>query len=167
MFDTIMSLQSREGGGDSGGDDLVGHTVKDCMTRLFKHGSFDVEAITMQYPVMYEESMNTVLVQECIRYNKLIDIKSINDSRPKQLYTPLCVIHMLPVKDRQPTKGGVYRCPVYKVLSRRGVLSTTGHSTNFIMWIEIPSNREDIKNFTGDADQAVWIMAGVAAFGSL
>jgi dynein heavy chain len=95
------------------------------------------------------------------------DIKSINDSRPKQLFTPMCVIHMLPVKDRAPTTSGIYRCPVYKVLSRRGVLSTTGHSTNFIMWIEVPSNREDFKNNMNDADQAGWIMAGVAAFCSL
>ena len=51
---------------------------------------------------------------------------------------------------------------MYKVLSRRGVLSTTGHSTNFIMWIEVPSNREDFKNNANDADQAGWIMAGVA-----
>lgn len=35
-------------------------------------GQFDVEVVTMQYPIVYEESMNTVLVQECIRYNKLI-----------------------------------------------------------------------------------------------
>ena len=95
------------------------------------------------------------------------DIKSINDSRPKQLFTPMPVIHMLPVKDRMPTTSGIYRCPVYKVLSRRGVLSTTGHSTNFIMWIEVPSNREDFKNNMNDADQAGWIMAGVAAFCSL
>ena len=95
------------------------------------------------------------------------DIKSLNDSRPKQLFTSMCVIHMMPIKDRVAPSGGVYRCPVYKVLSRRGTLSTTGHSTNFIMWIEVPSNREDIKNFDNLADQAVWIKAGVAAFGSL
>ena len=52
-------------------------------------------------------------------------------------------------------------------LSRRGVLATTGHSTNFIMWIEIPSKRKDIINFFGASDQEVWIKAGVAAFSSL
>jgi dynein heavy chain len=38
---------------------------------------FDVEAIQMAYPVVYHESMNTVLAQECIRYNKLtVTVKS-------------------------------------------------------------------------------------------
>jgi len=49
---------------------------------------------------------------------------------------------------------GVYRCPMYKVLSRRGTLSTTGHSTNFVLMIELPSKEE----------QDVWIKAGVAVF---
>ena len=99
-------------------------------------------------------------------------INSINDSLPKQLYTPIPVIHLSPVKDRVMPTGGIYQMPVYKILSRRGVLSTTGHSTNFVCWIEIPSNRETVVqpnfvNQTGRADQEDWINAGVAAFTSL
>lgn len=94
-------------------------------------------------------------------------LKSLNDSLPKQLYTELPVILLDPIKDRRPTEAGVYRLPIYKILSRAGVLATTGHSTNFVMWMEVPSNRTDIKNNLGEADQKEWIMGGVAAFCSL
>ena len=92
---------------------------------------------------------------------------TINDSFPKQLYTEIPVIHLDPEQNRKDPTGNVYRCPVYKILSRRGTLSTTGHSTNFIMWIELPSNRTNIINNEGRADQEEWIRAGVAAFSSL
>ena len=46
---------------------------------------------------------------------------------------------------------------MYKVESRRGTLSTTGHSTNFVMYIELPSKEQE----------DTWIRAGVAAFLSL
>jgi len=314
MFDTLLQLESSGGGGGGGGtsrEDIISRDVDDILGRLEKKGLFDIEAIGMMYPVVYNESMNTVLIQECIRYNKLIgvmletlpllakalkglvvmsneleamgdsiavatvpqawetkaypslkplaawaadlmerldfvltwiekgvpatfwisgfyfpqafltgsmqnfaraqslpidtisfdfimletfsadtisdkpasgvyirglfmegarwdpEIKSLNDSKPKQLFSPAPIMHLRPVKDRAPVSGGIYRCPVYKVLSRAGVLSTTGHSTNFIMWIEMPSNREDEINNDGNVDQLCWVKAGVAAFCSL
>lgn len=52
----------------------------------------------------------------------------------------LPMIHLVPQADRQTPEKGIYNCPVYKVVSRRGTLSTTGHSTNFVMFFEMPTN---------------------------
>lgn len=84
------------------------------------------------------------------------DYKShqLDDSDPKKLFTDIPLILLLPEVDRVPPKEGIYNCPVYKVLSRSGTLSTTGHSTNFVMMMELPTNEIEDK----------WIKAGVAAF---
>lgn len=76
----------------------------------------------------------------------------IVNSRPKELYTDLPMLNFVPCPDRVPPKG-VYDCPLYKVLTRRGVLLTTGHSTNFVMMLELPTTESAQK----------WIKAGVAA----
>lgn len=34
--------------------------------------AFDLEQVSKGYPTLYEESMNTVLFQECVRYNGLL-----------------------------------------------------------------------------------------------
>lgn len=67
------------------------------------------------------------------------------------------MVWFLPKHNRVKPVTGIYNCPLYKVLSRSGTLSTTGHSTNYCMMIEIPSRE----------DEEVWIRAGVALFLSL
>lgn len=78
----------------------------------------------------------------------------LQDSKPKELFSNLPLIHLVPEVNRVVQRKGLYMCPIYKVVSRAGTLSTTGHSTNFVMFLELPSNR----------DENIWIVAGVAAF---
>lgn len=78
----------------------------------------------------------------------------LDDSKPKQLYTEVPLICYVPKRNRVKAATGIYDCPVYKVLSRTGTLSTTGHSTNFVQYIELPTKE----------DQNKWIRGGVAAF---
>ncbi|RHY82455.1 hypothetical protein DYB31_012048 [Aphanomyces astaci] len=101
---------------------------------------------------------------------------SLVDPIPKELFSKMPVMHLMPVKHRQAPQSGIYRCPVYKILTRTGTLSTTGHSTNFVMWIEVPSNKDTIfrNSLVSEtnlqmqfADQDYWIKAGVACFLSL
>lgn len=91
------------------------------------------------------------------------------ESFPRELYVSMPYIQIAPkVKNKVPVVEGipehytgsrmgtahVYMCPVYKTSFRQGTLSTTGHSTNFVMFIRLPmANMHKQKH---------WIKRGVA-----
>jgi dynein heavy chain len=69
------------------------------------------------------------------------------------MYMPVLWLDPI-IKDANYGKTpGMYNIPFYKVSSRAGTLSTTGHSTNFIRILEVP---------TGDRPPAHWIRRSVA-----
>ncbi|XP_030767557.1 dynein heavy chain 1, axonemal-like isoform X2 [Sitophilus oryzae] len=89
------------------------------------------------------------LFLEGARWNA--SMKILDESNPKELYIEMPVIWLLP-EENHTRPPNVYECPVYKTLTRAGTLSTTGHSTNYVLSIEIPAKKP----------QPHWIKRGVA-----
>jgi dynein heavy chain, axonemal len=76
----------------------------------------------------------------------------MDDSTPRVLLDVMPCIWLKPVitADYHPTS--VYDCPLYKTSIRAGTLSTTGHSTNFVVALPVPTT----------ATQDHWIRRGCA-----
>lgn len=83
----------------------------------------------------------------------------IQESLPKELFDVMPLINLVPTRTDLPdqaknTKANskVYSCPLYKTSLRAGTLSTTGHSTNFVIALNIPTT----------VDPNHWVRRGVA-----
>ena len=89
---------------------------------------------------------------EGARWDK--ETKTLAESIPKVQYSKLPPIKMRTRKvgKEEPEHLG-YKCPVYITQGRWGETNTVGHSTNFIFYIYLPSNK----------DTAHWTNRGVAA----
>ena len=70
LFVVIMMNFNQSGGSSDKADDVLNDIAEDILSKLPK--DFDLEVALQKYPVMYEESMNTVLVQEMERFNQFV-----------------------------------------------------------------------------------------------
>ncbi|CAK7297493.1 Dynein axonemal heavy chain 6 [Vulpes lagopus] len=64
----------------------------------------------------------------------------IEDALPGQMNPMLPVVHFEPRQNYVPNPT-LYHSPLYKTGARAGTLSTTGHSTNFVVTVLLPSKR--------------------------
>lgn len=80
MFETLLSLQPRtSAAGGNSRESTIANLARDIEAQI--PSNFDIESARRAYPVAYAESMNTVLVQELVRFNKLLTVvkRSLSD----------------------------------------------------------------------------------------
>ena len=81
------------------------------------------------------------LFLEGARYDA--EAKELAESEKKVLFTEVPMMWFEPCNTETLEHDPHYNCPLYKESARRGVLATTGHSSNFVMYLKLPSTRPE------------------------
>jgi dynein heavy chain, axonemal len=91
LIETILSVQPRSGTSEGKSrEDIIFDIV--TLVQSKTPPIFDYEKIFDRYPTDYDESMNTVLVQEVIRYNRLLEVMILSLENVKKAIRGLIVM---------------------------------------------------------------------------
>lgn len=126
--------------------------------------SIPIDLLTVSFEVMTEDQFDKgpedgVYVRgfflEGSRWDRAKNC--LGEQYPRQLTDVMPISKLMPCLGDDPSllkaKETCYECPVYKTSLRRGTLSTTGHSTNYVMSILLRTDRPSQH----------WINRGVAS----
>ena len=83
--------------------------------------------------------------------------RKLCESQPKVLFVPAPCMWLRPKRSDALLEYPHYNCPMYRTAERKGVLATTGHSTNFVMMVKVPT----------DQSAKHWILRGVCMLSQL
>jgi dynein heavy chain len=84
------------------------------------------------------------------------ELQMLEVSQPKEMFCALPMVHFTPAAGHK-CDPAEYACPIYKTSERKGVLSTTGMSTNYVVAMELPTA----------LPPDTWVMYGVACLCNL
>ncbi|KAJ3328189.1 Dynein heavy chain 7, axonemal [Blyttiomyces sp. JEL0837] len=125
--------------------------------------SLPIDLLAMRFTIMDKDSYDQGPTDGVYIHGMFLEgakwdreTKYLGESNLKQLTDLMPVVLVTPIlqddEDYLKMKEECYDCPVYKTSARRGTLSTTGHSTNFVMIISLPT----------DKPKRHWVNRGVA-----
>ncbi|XP_069175792.1 dynein axonemal heavy chain 7 isoform X4 [Procambarus clarkii] len=83
--------------------------------------------------------------------------KRLDEALPRRLHEHMPPLWLQPMVREEIPREPTYSCPVYKTSERRGNLTTTGHCTNYVFSVNIPTH----------LDEDHWTLRGVALLCSL
>ena len=96
---------------------------------------------------------STVYVRVCVSVYYIRNSGILEEQYNRILYNPMPVICIKPTRKTEiDSTTRRYQCPMYKTSERRGQLSTTGHSTNFVLTVLLDT----------DVTPEHWIKRGTA-----
>lgn len=104
-------------------------------TLTFDHGVLDVDS--KDQPPDDGVYINGLFL-EGARWNW--EQKVLDEQLPKVLIYPMPAIYLIPTTINDLTEGNRYKSPLYKTAERKGTLSTTGHSTNYVIPVYLNTN---------------------------
>lgn len=131
LFDSFISVIESSGGSDDSNamEKLLIAITSDMLMKLPKN--FDIEIAANKYPVMYTESMNTVLIQEMERYNVLLSV--IRNSLQNLIKAIKGAIVMTPELETMALSLSVAKYPLmWAKFSYPSLKSLGGYVTNFV-----------------------------------
>ncbi|KAJ3073863.1 Dynein heavy chain 7, axonemal [Podochytrium sp. JEL0797] len=130
-----------------------------CLQNFARKYTIPIDQLTFDYQVQTTKTAGVRpeegqyvfgLFLEGARWD--IQQNSIVESHPRVLFDVVPVIWLKPTEFSKLNIEKKYECPIYKTSARRGILSTTGHSTNFVMNMRLPTN----------VPEELWVRRGVA-----
>uniref|UniRef100_H2YSE0 AAA+ ATPase domain-containing protein n=1 Tax=Ciona savignyi TaxID=51511 RepID=H2YSE0_CIOSA len=122
------------------------------MQNYSRRHQIPIDQLDFRFHVKSEGNIKTRPVSKCFKYIHGLymegarwckEQETMVESRKKILYDSIPVIWLEPIRTRDKTdpQDQLYECPVYKTSARRGMLSTTGHSTNYVLTIQFPTKQ--------------------------
>jgi len=123
----------------------------DTLTMACEFKRFDVRGVTADV-VPKDGVLVYGLFMEAARFDR--DAMALSESMPGHLFDEAPCMHLKPIIAADYAPVDTYSCPLYKTSLRAGTLSTTGHSTNFVIALDVPRPK--------GTDSDHWVQRGTA-----